>query len=71
MFPSYPLANHANSILFLPVLQSAVMQPFLDAKLTQGMVDGGDRGSNKALGPLLDELLSYVKEVSRMRFYSA
>ncbi|CAN0375511.1 unnamed protein product [Ascophyllum nodosum] len=42
----------------------AVMQPFLDAKFTQGIVDGGDRGSSKALGPLLKDLLVYVKEVA-------
>lgn len=41
----------------------AVMQPFLEAKFTPGMVDGGERGSSKGLGPLLDELLAYVKEV--------
>lgn len=41
----------------------AVMQPFLEARFTQGIVDGGERGSSKGLGPLLDELLAYVKEV--------
>lgn len=39
------------------------MQPFLEARFTQGIVDGGERGSSKALGPVLDELLSYVKDV--------
>ena len=39
------------------------MQPFLEARFTQGIVDGGERGSSKGLGPLLDELLAYVKEV--------
>lgn len=39
------------------------MQPFLDARFTQGMVDGGERGSSKALGTLFDELLAYVKGV--------
>lgn len=41
----------------------AVMQPFLEARFTPGIVDGGERGSSKGLGPLLDELLAYVKEV--------
>lgn len=39
------------------------MQPFLEARFTPGIVDGGERGSSKGLGPLLDELLGYVKEV--------
>lgn len=41
----------------------AVMQPFLEARFTPGLVDGGERGSSKGLGPLLDELLAYVQEV--------
>lgn len=39
------------------------MQPFLDARFTQGALDGGERGSGRGLGPLLDELIAYVKEV--------
>ncbi|CAN0116944.1 unnamed protein product [Scytosiphon promiscuus] len=42
----------------------AVMQPFLEARFTPGIVDGGERGSSKGLGPLLNELLAYVKEVA-------
>lgn len=39
------------------------MQPFLEARFTPGIVDGSERGSSKGLGPLLNELLVYVKEV--------
>ncbi|CAM9502390.1 unnamed protein product [Ectocarpus sp. 8 AP-2014] len=42
----------------------AVMQPFLEARFTPGIVDGSERGSSKGLGPLLNELLAYVKEVA-------
>lgn len=41
------------------------MQPFLEARFTPGIVDGGERGSSKGLDPLLRELLGYVKEVGR------
>lgn len=41
----------------------AVMQPFLEARFTPGIVDGGQRGSSQGLGALLKELLEYVKEV--------
>lgn len=42
----------------------AVMQPFLEARFTPGIVDGGQRGSSQGLGALLKELLEYVKEVA-------
>lgn len=45
----------------------AVMQPFLEARFTPGIADGGERGSSKGLGPLLDELLAYVQEVRFVR----
>lgn len=45
------------------MLGRAVMQPFLEARFTTGILDAGERGSCKALGPLLEELLVYVKEV--------
>lgn len=43
------------------------MQPFLEARFTPGIADGGERGSSKGLGPLLDELLAYVQEVRFVR----
>lgn len=42
------------------------MQPFLETRFTQGIIDDGERGSSKGLGPLLDELLLYVKEVRQL-----
>lgn len=42
------------------------MQPFLDARFTQGALDGGERGSGRGLAQLLDELIAYVEEVCWM-----
>lgn len=47
------------------------MQPFLEARFTPGIVDGGERGSSKGLGPLLNELLAYVKEVCCREIFKA
>ncbi|CAM9180556.1 unnamed protein product, partial [Discosporangium mesarthrocarpum] len=40
-----------------------VMQPYLDARFTAGIVDGGVRGSGQGLSSLLTETLAYIKEV--------
>ena len=44
------------------------MQPFLDARFTQGALDGGERGSGRGLAQLLDELIAYVEEVCSLFF---
>lgn len=64
-FARRPLPPLSSRRVLMAYVCRCVVQPFLETRFTQGIVDGGERGSSKGLGPLLRELLEHIKEVCR------